>query len=578
MKKRPAKTVLLIESNPAESRLIRKMFKHQGSYVFILIHVDSMEGAEKYLAEHPIDVILLDVALPGAQGLETIRHTLAAARNSSLVLLSSPNDEPIAMQAMREGVQDYLLKGHIEPRGLMRVLHNAVERKAVEQALFNEKLRNLAEQITNLAERDALTGLPNRLLLSERLDHAITRAARNKGLIAVLFVDLDGFKHINDSLGHSAGDKLLQSVAKRLLDSIRSPDTVSRQGGDEFIVLLQDVQQAEDVSNAAGRIIKAVGETHSIDRHDVHVTASIGVSIYPADGRDAAKLIENADTAMYRAKESGRQSYRFFEPEMNARAVQRQSIEKDLRQALKRREFVLFYQPRIDLRTGAIAGAEALLRWLHPTRGLVLPAQFISVAEDSGLILPIGAWVLREACTQARAWADAGLFLKNMAVNISALQFRNVSFLEDLAAILHATGLDAKFLNIEMTERVVMERTDLATPILQVLRNRGVRVSVDDFGTGLSSLSQLRKLPLDALHIDRSFVRQITASPVDTAVISAIVAMGHSLGLRIVAEGIETAEEAAFLKSQECDEAQGFYFGRPMPAGEFSTLLENHVA
>jgi diguanylate cyclase (GGDEF)-like protein len=578
MKKRPAKTVLLIASDLAESRLIRKMFKHQGSYAFTLIHVDSMENAEKYLAEHSMDVILLDLELPGAQGLETIRHTMGAAHNASLVLLSSPNDEPIAMQAMSEGAQDYLLKGHLEPRSLMRVLHNSVERKTVEKALFNEKLRILAEQITNLAERDALTGLPNRLLLRERLDHAIARAARNKGLIAVLFLDLDGFKQINDSLGHSAGDKLLQSVAKRLLDCIRTPDTVSRQGGDEFIVLLQDVQQPEDVSNAAGRILKAVAETHSIDRHDVRVTASIGVSIYPADGRDAATLVENADTAMYQAKESGRQSYRFFEPEMNARAVLRQSIEKEMRQALKRHEFLLFYQPRIDLRTGMIAGAEALLRWSHPTRGLILPSQFITVAEDSGLILPIGAWVLRQACTQARAWADAGLFLKNMAVNISALQFRNGSFLEDVAAILHATGLDAKFLNIEMTERVVMERTDLATPILQVLRNRGVRVSVDDFGTGFSSLSQLRKLPLDALHIDQSFVRQITASPVDTAVVSAIVAMGHSLGLRIVAEGIETAEEAAFLKSQECDEAQGFYFGRPMPAGEFSTLLANHVA
>lgn len=578
MKKRPAKTVLLIESNPAESRLIRKMFKHQGSFAFTLFQVDSMESAEKHLAEHPADVILLDVAIPGAQSLETIRHIITTARNSSLVLLSSPNDESLAMQAMREGAQDYLLKGQIELRGLMRVLHNAVERKTVEAALFNEKLRALAEQITNLAERDALTGLPNRLLLSDRLEHAIARAARNKGLIAVLFLDLDGFKHINDSLGHSAGDKLLQSVAKRLLDCIRTPDTVSRQGGDEFIVLLQDVQQPEDVSNAAGRILKAVAEPHSIDRHDVHVTASIGISIYPANGRDAAGLIENADTAMYQAKEAGRQGYRFFEPEMNARAMQRQSIEKDLRQALKRHELQLFYQPRIDLRSGAIAGAEALLRWLHPKRGLILPLQFIPIAEDSGLILPIGAWVLREACTQARAWADAGMFLKNMAVNISAPQFRSESFLEDLAAILHLTGLDAKFLNIEMTERVVMERTDLAAPILQVLRNRGVRVSVDDFGTGFSSLSQLRKLPLDALHIDQSFVRQITASPVDTAVISAIVAMGHSLGLRIIAEGIETAEEAAFLKRQECDEAQGFYFGRPMPAGEFSTLLAHHMA
>lgn len=577
MRNKPAKTVLLIESNRRESRAIRRMFNHPGAQAFTFTHVEGMEEAEKYLVKQEFDVVLLDLTLPGLKGVESVRRILTVPNQGALVLLCSQNEEPVAMQAMREGAQDYLVKGKIEPRNLLRTLQNAIERKTIEEAQFKEKARALAEQMCHRAEHDALTGLPNRLLLSDRLGYAIARAGRNKGLVAVLFLDLDGFKHINDSLGHSAGDKLLQSVSKRLLDCIRTPDTVGRQGGDEFVVLLQDVKQPEDASNAAARILKAVAEPHSIDRREVSITASIGVSIYPNDGRDAGTLINNADTAMYRAKEDGRQSYRFFEPEMNARAIQRQSLEKDLRRALKRNEFQLHYQPRIELRTGVIAGAEALLRWRHPTRGLLPPLQFISVAEDSGLILPIGGWVLREACTQAKAWAEAGLKMKNIAVNISALQFWNENFLEDLADVLSETGLDPASLNIEMTESVVMERADLGAPLLQVLRDSKIRVSVDDFGTGYSSLSYLRKLPLDALHIDQSFIRQITANPADTAVVSTIIAMGRSLNLRVIAEGVETEEELAFLKLHGCDEAQGFYFGRPMPSEDFARLLANQL-
>jgi diguanylate cyclase (GGDEF)-like protein/PAS domain S-box-containing protein len=433
--------------------------------------------------------------------------------------------------------------------------------------------RAMALQITHSAEHDFLTGLPNRMLLNDRVGQAIALAPRHRNKVAVLFLDLDGFKHVNDSLGHPIGDKLLQSIAKRLVHCVRGSDTVSRQGGDEFVVLLSEVQHLEDAAIAARRMLKAVAEAHSIDQHDLHVTTSIGVSVYPEDGQDAETLIRNADTAMYQAKEAGRQSYQFFKPAMNVRAVERQSIEESLRRALERKELALHYQPKVDLITGAIVGAEALIRWMHPTRGPVSPAQFISVAEDCGLILPIGAWVLREACGQARAWADAGLPTSTMAVNVSAMEFRDENFLEGLFAILSETGLDPSALELELTESVLMKRADSAASILRTLRERGVQVAVDDFGTGYSSLSYLRKFPVDALKIDQSFVRQISTAGDDTAIVTAVIAMARSLKLRVVAEGVETREELAFLQAQQCDDAQGYYFSRPVPPQQFAQLL-----
>lgn len=433
--------------------------------------------------------------------------------------------------------------------------------------------RALAEQILHASEHDFLTGLPNRLLLNDRLGQAIALAQRHHSHIAVLFLDLDGFKHINDSLGHLIGDKLLQSVAGRLQQQVRTPDTVSRQGGDEFVLLLQEVEKPEDAAITARRVLQAVSQAHSIEQHDLCVTTSIGISMYPEDGLNAETLLKNADTAMYQAKESGRQCYRFFKPVMNTRAVERQSIEEDLRRALERNEFKLHYQPKIDIMTGTITGVEALLRWMHPTRGCVPPLSFIRIAEDCGLILPIGAWVLREACAQAHAWINQGLPPTTMAVNVSAVQFRDEQFLEGIFAALAETGLDAGFLELELTESVLMKQPDLAASILQNLRDKGIAVSVDDFGTGYSSLSYLKKLPLDILKIDQSFVRQLNDNPDDAAIACAIISMGKSLNLRIIAEGVETAEDLAFLSAHGCDEVQGFYFSRPVPAEQFSRLL-----
>jgi diguanylate cyclase (GGDEF)-like protein/PAS domain S-box-containing protein len=433
--------------------------------------------------------------------------------------------------------------------------------------------RSMSLQMTHSAQHDFLTGLPNRMLLNERISHAIALASRHMKKVVVLFLDLDGFKHINDSLGHPIGDQLLQSIAKRLVNCVRGTDTVSRQGGDEFVVLLSEVAQSEDAAISARRMLQALAEAHSINQHDLQVTASIGVSIYPDDGPDAETLVKNADTAMYQAKENGRQNYRFFKPAMNVRAVERQSIEASLRRALERQEFSLHYQPKINVRTREITGAEALLRWTHPSRGPVPPAQFIPVAEDCGLILPIGNWVLREACKQARLWQGAGLPLGTMAVNISALEFRGENFLESVTSVLADTGLNPKSLELELTESVLMKRAESAISVLQALRAIGVQLAVDDFGTGYSSLSYLSRFPVDALKIDQSFVRQITSSPPKSTIITTIISLGQSLNLRVIAEGVETHEEMVYLLAHECDEAQGYYFSRPVPHQQFATLL-----
>jgi diguanylate cyclase (GGDEF)-like protein len=437
--------------------------------------------------------------------------------------------------------------------------------------------RAMALEMTHSAQHDFLTGMPNRMLLNDRVNQAIAWAQRHAKKVAVLFLDLDGFKHINDSLGHATGDKLLQSVAKRLVDCVRGSDTVSRQGGDEFVVLLTEVGQSEDAAITARRMLQTVAQAHSVDQHDLHVTTSIGVSVFPDDGQDAETLIKNADTAMYQAKENGRQSYQFFKPAMNVRAVERQSIEESLRRALEREEFLVQYQPKVNLKTLEITGAEALIRWKHPVRGMVPPSDFIPIAEDCGLIVPIGNWVLREACKQARTWMDAGLPLATMAVNISAMEFRDEDFLDGVFRILRETGLDPAALELELTESVLMKRAESTQSILKILRGSGIQLAVDDFGTGYSSLSYLRKFPIDALKIDQSFIRQITTAPDETTIVTAVISMGRSLKLRVVAEGVETMDELTFLQAHQCEEAQGYYFSRPVLPERFAQLLKNGI-
>jgi diguanylate cyclase (GGDEF)-like protein/PAS domain S-box-containing protein len=443
------------------------------------------------------------------------------------------------------------------------------DRKRAEEAL-----RSSEAKMTHLAEHDYLTGLPNRKLLNDRIGQTIKLARRKNKKIAVLFLDMDGFKHINDSLGHPTGDILLQAIGQRLVGCVRTFDTVSRQGGDEFIVLLPEVEHPEDTAIAARRILDAVSSVHSIAQHDLQITCCIGISVYPDDGMDAETLIKSADIALYQAKENGQSSYQFFQPAMTVRAVERQFIEENLRRALSRNEFALQYQPIIDLKAGAITGVEALIRWNHPTRGLISPAQFIPIAENSGLILPIGAWVLEEACRQVHTWMNAGLPEMTVAVNVSGIQVQSAKFAEGLLATLSKVGLDPKFLELEVTESLLMKRPDFAASILHSVRREGVRVAIDDFGTGYSSLSYLTKLPLDTLKIDQSFVRQITTGSDQTSIVTAIIGMARNLKLKVIAEGVETAEELRFLQAEHCDEAQGYYFCRPVPPEQFVNLFK----
>jgi diguanylate cyclase (GGDEF)-like protein/PAS domain S-box-containing protein len=697
MSGKPIKVLLLVEDNRGDARLLQEMLNERSLNGTEVSHVTTMSDAESHLGRHAVDIIVLDLGLPDTQGLDAIRRAHAAAPRIPLVVLTGLDDELLAAQALQEGAQDYLLKGQIETRGLLRSLRYAIERKTMEEALFAEKeraqvtlncigdavvctdisgditflnpvaetmtgwtlteavgrpmaevfrtlsatsteptettaelailqirsvhlppscvlirrdgleipiedsiaaihdrqgqtigavivfrdvsvARAMALQITHSAEHDFLTGLPNRILLNDRISQAIASARRHTKQVAVLFLDLDGFKHINDSLGHPIGDKLLQSIATRLVASVRGADTVSRQGGDEFVVLLPDLQQPEDAAVMAGRILRDVAEPHLVDQHELHVTTSIGVSVFPDDGADAEALIKNADTAMYQAKENGRQSFQFFKPAMNARAVERQFIEESLRRALERQEFTLHYQPKINIKTGAITGAEALIRWTHPSRGPISPAQFIPIAEDCGLILPIGRWVLRHAAEQAQAWVDAGLRPTTMAVNVSAMEFRDGDFLAGLSAILDESRLSPRSLELELTESVLMKRVASTALVLKTLRKSGVQVAIDDFGTGYSSLSYLRKFPIDTLKIDQSFVRQIESGEDDAAIVTAVIGMARSLKLRVVAEGVETFEELAFLHAHHCEEAQGYYFSRPVPAEQFAKLLEAGIS
>jgi diguanylate cyclase (GGDEF)-like protein/PAS domain S-box-containing protein len=434
--------------------------------------------------------------------------------------------------------------------------------------------RALSQQAVYLAQHDYLTDLPNRLLLNDRLTQAIALARRHGHRLAVLFLDLDQFKHVNDSLGHAIGDALLQSVAQRLTTRVRGSDTVSRQGGDEFVVLLSEVEDADDAAASVQKIIAALVAPHEVAQHQLHVTVSIGISLYPDDGPDAETLIKCADTAMYHAKGRGRNTYQFFEGEMNARAVERQWIEAGLHRALARREFVLHYQPKIDLETGAMTGAEALIRWMHPERGLMLPKDFVPVAEDCGLIVPIGHWVLREACRQARAWIDEGRRPMAVAVNISALEFRDPRFLENVRAVLKESGLAPRYLELELTEHSLIQHAESTTLALQGLKHMGVEVAIDDFGTGYSNLSYLRQFPTSVLKIDQSFVHEISADRVGTSIVCAVISMGKSLGHRVIAEGVETEEQLTFLQAQHCGEGQGYYFSRPLAADEFVMLPE----
>lgn len=430
------------------------------------------------------------------------------------------------------------------------------------------------EHIRHMVEHDFLTGLPNRSLLLDRLQQAMAAAKRHQAKLAVLFLDLDRFKNVNDSLGHHVGDRLLQAVAERLKKCVRTNDTVSRQGGDEFVIMLADIGDDGQVAHVAANILKSISQPYQIEEHVLHISTCIGIAVYPGDGNDMDSLIKHADTAMYHAKEAGRNAYQFFNHDMNARIVKRITLENHLRRALQDGQFFLYYQPEVDIASGRMTGAEALIRWQHPESGILLPQQFLPVAEECGLIVPIGEWVLRTACKQARAWHDQGLRV-SVGVNLSAIQFRQKNFLEKVKAILHDTGLPPEFLELEITESVLFDNTEISIDTMHALRHLGIRLAVDDFGTGYSSLSYLKHFPIDRLKIDQSFVSDLSIDSNDAAIIRAILIMAKSLNLAVIAEGVETADQLAFLQSQGCDEYQGNYAAHPVQAAELGAFLQS---
>lgn len=438
--------------------------------------------------------------------------------------------------------------------------------------------QQVEEMIRYQALHDLLTGLPNRLLFNEQLSKTLPNVTRRKESLAVMFLDLDRFKTINDSLGHTLGDLLLQSVAQRLNDSLRAGDTVARWGGDEFIILLPQITSVEEVTQVAKRILQALEKAFLIEGNELYISASLGIALLNEHSPDAETLIQHADVALYHAKDKGRNNYQFYTTSISSKAPEVLTIEKSLRHALEREEFVVYYQPQINIHTGKITGMEALLRWQHPEMGLVAPNIFIPLAEESGLIVPIGEWVLRTACMQNKAWQNAGLPPLTVAVNLSLKQFREPKLVQTVAQILEQTELEPRFLELEITETVAIEDLNFTKKVLQELEQMGVHLSIDDFGTGYSSLSRLQLLPLHNLKIDRSFIRELTTDVKVAHIVKAIVTLGRNLGLRLTAEGVEKEEELEFLKSINCEDVQGFLFYKPLSAQKATEILENTIA
>ena len=452
------------------------------------------------------------------------------------------------------------------PLGFKGVIRDITERKRIEQ------------ELNHMATHDTLTGLPNRLMFSQLLDHAIQSAQRNQRQLAVLFIDLDRFKIINDSLGHEAGDTLLKEMAARLKGSLRTVDVVSRLGGDEFIILMEDFHELKQVETLAQKILSTIIKPMVIMGEECRVTASIGISVYPKDGQDEQSLMKNADIAMYFAKEAGKNNFQFYSENLRTMSNERLTIETNLRHAMERNEFYLDYQARLDLRTRAITGVEALLRWNNPYLGAVTPTQFIPIAEETGMIVPIGRWVLKTACAQSVAWQKQGLPPVCMSVNLSLRQLVNENFLDDVKSILQETGMPPNLLELEITESTVMHNPERLVPVLTKIKEMGIRMAIDDFGTGYSSLAQMKNFPINTLKVDRSFIRNLPEDNDNRAITEAVIIMGKSLKLKVVAEGVETREQEKFLKDQICDEMQGFFFSKPISPEGFANLLRKNKA
>jgi len=566
--------ILLID----DDEQIRNLLKDLLCPKYECVTAGSAEEALAVLETTNFAIVISDINMGGISGLDLVPLVHLQAPDTVVVLISGQQGIESAIEAMRVGAFDYITKPfdnrHVEA-AVRRALdhHKLLVNKRLYENNLEELVRQRTAEVEHLAYYDTVTDLPNRLLFEDRLAQALTRAQRNRQILGTFFLALDRFKKINDTLGHAVGDLLLKDVAERVKHCVSESDTVARFDGEEFAILLTQVTGTEDLVEASRSINEALKPSFLLAGHEIYLTASIGISLFPFDGEDLGTLLKNAGAALYRAKMHGGDNYQFYTSDMNAQALKRLALESSLRRAVEHEEFVLHYQPIIEIESRKIVGMEALVRWQHPKFGLLAPAEFIPMAEDTGLILLLGAWVLRTACAQARSWQQAGCGDLRIAVNVSARQFQDKNLLDTVVQILSETGLDSTCLELELTESSIMQNAESAVKTMTELREMAVKISIDDFGTGYSSLGYLKRLPIDLVKLDRSFVNGATTDPDDAALVMAIITLSHNLRLKVIAEGVETEEHLRFLRLIRCDQAQGFLLGKPMPADLFRAFI-----
>ncbi len=555
--------ILLVEDDPAYAELTRAMLRTTSATSVTLDHAMSVHAAVDKLNDGAYDIVLLDLGLPDAQELEALNSLVGAAPDLPLVILTGTENEVLALQAVKGGAQDYLIKGQATPELLIRAIRYAIERKQSEL------------HIRHLAYYDPLTQLPNRRLLIEHLGHALKRAARSDSIVGVFFIDLDNFKQINDAFGHSTGDTVLTDLAHRLSKALRSSDTLGRLSGDEFVAIVE-AGEARELALVANALQRSVKTPFTTPHGELFATLSIGVSSFPADGEEVGELLRNADHAMYRAKSQGRDAVCFFAAPAEASRSFPLTFTSALRRAAERGELLVHYQPLVNLHTDSVDGLEALVRWQHPSRGVIPPSDFIHLAEESDLILSIERWVLHTAMTEMASNPYARSL--RVAVNLSRRHFDNPALVRRLRALVGEIGYDFHLLELELSESGIMHHPDRVLDHLKACRDLGMTITIDDFGTGYSCLGLMKEFPLTSLKIDQSFVRNCASDPVNRALVAAVISMGHALGLEVTAEGVETEAELRYLREQRCDRAQGWYFGKPVPSSELSVLLAHTPA
>jgi diguanylate cyclase (GGDEF)-like protein len=565
--------ILVIDDDEQIRRLLVDLFDE----VYVCREADSAEEALLVLDQESFDLVISDINMGGMSGLELVPHVHSISADSVVLMISGQNNIETAIDALRAGAFDYIMKPFDS-----RHVEAAVERALKQSELLKEKRRykdqleqlltERTAEVNRLAYYDTLTSLPNRTLFEDRLEQAIAVAQRGDRKLGILFIAIDQLKKIS-TLGHLAADRVIKEAAGRLRGCLTERDTVARFGGNEFALMVTRIEGTQSVVEMIASIREAMQLSFDLDGQQLFATTSIGVSLFPHDGEQSTGLLKNAGAALYRAKKGGGDQYQFYTADMHARASKQFALETSLRRAIDNEELLLHYQPRVAVDSQEITGVEALVRWQHPQLGLISPAEFIPLAEDTGLILPLGEWVLRTACRQNRIWQERGFAPLRLGVNISARQFKQPHLAETVLQILAETGLAPEFLELELTESSIMDNADSAIAVLTGLKEEGITISIDDFGTGFSSLSYLKRLPIDALKIDQSFVRDVTTDPDDAALVMAIVTLAHNLRLTVVAEGVETEEQLRFLHLLRCDEVQGYLFSKPLPAEALEKLL-----